>query len=884
MWGRLIKFKTKNAMGKLTVIKRNDTSQDFNVDKIVKAITLAGESTSDVIYLKDGVKYMDMNIIRGKITGDCSPVTDTTYMTVQSYDGNVYSVYHKDIKKTVKDNLINEESLGKIINTLNKSLEGFTFINVEDLQDLIEKALVRHNKYAVAKSYILYRQKKREKKKFTVNEEKVLSLIKGDSDLRGDNANKNIDDNGAMRDYFAGILSKFLTDKLLPKDIIEAHRKGIIHFHDADYHINPMHNCDLIDVENMCTYGFQMQNTMVEPNSRTPFRTMCNLLAQINLIVSGRQYGGQTVSWSHLLPYINNSRIMIREKLVDTMKRFNVEYEESELDKIVNEQLREEIAEGVKTYQYQVLCHSSSNGQTPFVSNNLCLIEAETEQEMDDFAMLIEEILKRRITGVKDSSGHFVSPLFPKLLYWTIDGLNVKEGDKYYYLTELAAKCIALRMQPDIVSEKQTRKVKKGQVIPSMGCRSLLSPIWEVNEYTADTEFYWVRKEDTDNVMYDGKLQYPYGRFVEKRSFEDMPDGVYDINDVCINFRGNTGWLINKNEGKVKIMQPKVYGRWNNGVVTINLPHVALEVLTEAPYDKETRMNVFYQKLDERLELCRKALKIRYEHSSEIKGKNSSILWMYGALARMGAEDTVGDLMRKYPQRASISLGYVGLYEVCEALIGESNTTENGMALSIEVLKHMNDVCGKWAEEDGINYAIYGTPEESLTKKFAMANRRDFGFIEKITDKDYVVNSYHVDPREKIDAFRKIVIEGQYLALSSGGAVSYCEVNNNITKNLKAVVSIIQWMNDHIVYAEINRKLGICYNCNYEGDITLNKTENGKFEFKCPVCGNTDDNKMDITARLCGYIGKVNAGNTNSGRLDDIYNRVIHTDCCDEVQ
>ena len=859
-------------MVNLTVIKRNDSEQAFSVDKIANAIRCANESTSDVVMYKN-------EKIRGKILSE-----DDNVIEFMTYDGHSVTMDKSDVRERAKDKLITGESMDKIINTVKKSLEGFTTINVEDIQDLVEKALVRHNKYVVAKAYILYRQRKKETKKFTENEEKVLSLVGGVSDLRGDNANKNIDDNGAMRDYFAGILSKSLTSKLLPKDINEAHKKGIIHFHDADYHANPMHNCDLIDVDNMFTYGFQMQNTMVEPNKKTPFRTICNLLAQINLIVSGRQYGGQTVSWSHLLPYINNSRVIIKENLTKLFEELNYTCDSKVMDTLVERKLREEIAEGVKTYQYQVLCHSSSNGQTPFVSNNLCLAEAETEQELEDFAMLIEEILKRRITGVKDGSGHFISPLFPKLLYWTIDGVNLKKGDKYFYLTELAAECIAIRMQPDIVSESQTRKVKKGQIIPSMGCRSLLSPIWEENEYPVDTKFYWVKKEDTFGVEYDGNLQYPYGKFVAKRDFLSLENGKYEKNEYCINFRGNTGWLIEKTDDKVVILQPKVYGRWNNGVVTLNLPYVALEARQAEPDNVEKRIEKFYEILSERCELCRKALKVRYEHCSNIKGKNSAILWVYGALARMNPNETVGDLMKKYPQRASISLGYVGLYETCRALIGESNTTENGKKLSVDVLTKMNEICAGWAIEDKINYAIYGTPEESLTKKFALANRRDFGYIEYITDKDYVVNSYHVDPREKIDAFSKIVIEGKYLALSSGGAVSYCEVNNNIVKNIKAIVSIIQWMSEHIVYAEINRKLGICYNCDYEGDIQLYKTEDGKFKFKCPICGNEDDSKMDITARLCGYIGKVNAGNTNTGRLDDIYNRVIHTDCKDEIQ
>ena len=814
------------------VIKRNDVEQDFCLDKIVKAIKAANDSVE-------------------------------------------------------QENQMDEASIQKVVNTVMKKLDGFTSINVEDIQDMVEQALVRHNKYAVSKAYILFRQKKKENKKFNEIEEKALSLINGTSDLRGDNANKHIDDNGATRDYLAGIVCKSVFEKTVSKDVVKAHKKGLIHFHDTDYSpAQKEHNCDILNIEDQFKNSFQMQNTLIEPNEDTPFRTACNLLAQIHLIVSGRQYGGQTISWSHLLPFIDSSRKLFRKEIIEDFAEEGITLSEEALNKKVEKKLRKDIYEGVKTYQYQILCHSSSNGQTPFVSNNLCLREAQTQQELDDFAMLIEEIFNRRIKGVKDESGHYISPLFPKLLYWTCDELNVKKGDPYFYLTELAAKCEVKRMQPDIVSERETRKVKQGQIIPSMGCRSLLAPIWEENTYPVDTEFYW-----TTDTFSDG-ISYPYGTFVEKKSFECVPNGGYTKGNYQINFRGNTGWLIKKTDDSVIILEPKVYGRWNNGVVTINLPHVALESLSEESlellrsgnieeFQKTVDMNNFYKVLDERLELCRKALQERYKSCCSIKGKNSPILWQYGALARIGAEDTVGDLMKKYPQRASISLGYVGLFETCVALLGESNTTDNGRKLSKEILIYLNKKCDEWREIDHMNYSIYGTPEESLTYKFALANRKDFGVIDRITDKDYVVNSYHVDPREYIDAFKKIDIEGEYLSLSSGGAVSYIETPD-ISNNIDAVISIIQWMHTHIVYAEINRKIGVCYECGYEGDIPLTKTEDGRFEFTCPNCGNKDDNKMHVMARLCGYLGTVNAGNTNKGRLDDIYHRTVHLDNFDE--
>ena len=792
----------------MRVIKRNESEQDFCLDKIEKAIMKANSTVGD-------------------------------------------------------EDKMNDDAIQKVLSTVQKKLTGFNSVKVEDIQDFVEQALVRHNKYAVAKSYILYRDNKKRNKKYTENEEKILSLIDGTSSLRGDNANKHIDDNASIRDYIAGIMCKSLANKTLPKDIIKAHNEGIIHWHDADYSpAQPLHNCDVYDLENMFKYGFVMGDTKIEPNDETPFRTMVNLAAQIALLISGRQYGGQTMSWVHLVPYVDQTRKIIRKKILQDFNEIGVQLSEDKLNSLTEKKVRDEISEGVKIYQYQILCHSSANGQTPFVSNNLCLREARTKQELDDFALIIEEILKRRIKGVKDPSGNYISPLFPKLLYWTCDGLNVKKGDPYYYLTELAAKCISKRMQPDIVSESQTRKYKQGQIIPCMGCRSLLGPIWEERTYPVDTKFFWT----------EGGT-YPYDKFLDERTFESLPNGEYntgyDEGQYCINFRGNTGWLIKKTDTEVIIKEPMVYGRWNNGVITINLPYVALEA-------RENGID-FYENLDKWLEVCRHGMQERVKSCRKIKAKNSPILWMYGALARMEPEQTVGDLMDAHPTRPTVSLGYVGLYETVQALIGESNTTENGRKICKEIMQHLNDKLQQWKKEDNIMYAIYGTPEESLTYKFALALRKNFGLIPKITDKDYVVNSYHVDPREEIDAFKKLEIEGEYLALSSGGAVSYVETAD-LNNNPDAIIKIIQWMNDHIIYAEVNRKIGVCEKCGYEGDIELIKTDDGNFKFICPNCGNDDDETLDVTARICGYLGKVNAGNANKGRLDDIYNRVIHTD------
>lgn len=825
----------------MKVIKRRGQEQEFSIDKIFRAIRKANNNK--------------------ELVSDDAKMTDA------------------DIDKVVNG-----------YNGIMKKLDGFNSVSVDDIHLFIEKTLYSKGFENVARSYVIGREEKRSKKKYTDIEEEALALLSGNSELRGDNANKNIDDNGAISDYLAGILTKSIGRKMLPKDVAKSHKYGLSHFHDSDYSpLRPMHNCDLWDVSDMLKHTFQMGNVKIVPTETTKFSTFCTLVSQISLIISGRQYGGQTMTWSHLLPYVNQTRNVIKNEVLKDIANLGVTVDDNKLSEIVEEKLREEIYNGVKTYQYQILCHTSANGQTPFVSNNICLREAETQQELEDMAMLIEEIIKRRMKGVQDETGTYISPLFPKLLYWTCDGLNLKEGDPYFYLTELAAECESLRMQPDIMSEKQMRLVKKGQIIPCMGCRSLLAPVWIDKTYSVDEEFYWFSDVE--------RGEYPYGTFVDKKSFKDIPNGEYEVPcednytlengyghaDYVINFRGNTGWLVKKTDAEVVIRQPKVYGRYNLGVVTVNTPHAALSAVEYTKEHGGDLMENFYRIFDERLEICHKGLKYRGEACRKIKAKNSPILWMYGALARIGANETIGDLIDRTPKEHSISLGYVGLYETCRALIGESNTTENGQKLCKEILTYMNRKCAEWKEKDHFNYSIYGTPEESLTYKFSLALRRDFGLIPYITDKDYVVNSYHVDPREQIDAFEKLRIEGQYLALSSGGAVSYVETNDLI-KNTKAIVTLIQYIHEHIMYAEINRKIGVCKKCGYVGDIPLEKTADGDFVFTCPNCGNHDDDSLDVTARLCGYLGKVNAGNTNKGRLDDIYHRVIHTDCVDEIE
>lgn len=810
----------------MKVYKRNGAEQDFCLDKIINAIKKANNAVSD----------------DGKLT---------------------------------------DEQFDKVVATVEKFLEPFDTVKVEDIQDLVEKALMKHNRYEIAKAYILFRDKKQNQKLYDDVDEQVLAITKGESaELRGDNANKHIDVNSSIRDYIAGTECKSLAQKMLDKSIITAHKKGWLHYHDMDYSpVMPLHNCDVFNIEDMLDNGFMMNDTKITRPRR--FSTAANLAAQINLIISGSQYGGQTFSWAPLAKYVESTRVDCKIELLtilSVLPKWLAFILKPWYNKMVEVMVKRDIHVGIKTYQYQVLCHQSSNGQTPFVSNVINLREAMGEQEQKDLAFIIEEILKRRTKGVLDKLGKPMPPLFPKLLYYTCDGLNVKKGDPYFYLTELAAKCITVRMQPDIISEKKNREVKKGQMIPCMGCRSFLAPIWEERRYSRNTKFYW-QYVTSNNIQYEGAP----GRnidFNRKIEYSVLPHS--DANcEIAINFRGNTGWLKETTDEEVVILQPIVYGRFNMGVVTINLPHCALSAVKSVKdnnMDSKYLKDEFYRILDERLEICHKALLTRWESVKNIKAKNSPILWQHGALARLDEDDTIGDWVMKHePAFTSISLGYVGLYETCMALTGESNTSAKGQKTSSKILQYLNKKCEEWKEEDHLGYSIYGTPEEALTYKFASALAKDFGLIEHITDKEYVVNSYHVDPREDIDAFLKLKIEGQYLALSSGGAVSYIETPD-MQKNPEAIVVVIQYIHEHIMYAEVNTKLDTCYNCGYQGELKMIKTENGDFRFVCPVCGCDDPDKQLVTRRICGYMGVVNAGNVNKGRGDDIFNRTLHLD------
>lgn len=556
--------------------------------------------------------------------------------------------------------------------------------------------------------------------------------------------------------------------------------------------------------------------------------------------------------------------------------------------KLVEQETKRDVHVGVKTYQFQCLCHTSSQGQTPFVSNNLNLREAENEQEQKDLAFVIEEVLKRRIKGVTDKRGDRMAPLFPKLLYYVCDGLNLKPSDPYYYLTELAAQCMAASMQPDILSEKKNREAKSGQIIPCMGCRSFLAPVWIEKEYPRDTKFYW-QEIGNSNVQYKNAPGKNFDYSKGFGTYSSIPDSI--AKEVAINFKGNTGWVKSLNKDTITIIEPKVYGRFNGGVVTCNIPHAALTArknvnekhnLTVADYNVEYidgYKEEFFKVLDERLELCHKGLLSRWELSvKKIKAKNSPLLWQYGALARMDENDSIGDwILSHQPEYTSFSLGFIGLYETCRAIINDTNTSQKGQQFSIDVLEYMNKTMSKWKEEDKLGYSIYATPEENLTQVAAMSLKKDFGLVPYVTDHDYVTNGYHVNPAEKISAWDKLKIEGQYLQLCTGGSVSYIEVPD-MKKNTEALETVIQYIYDNIMYAEINTKIDTCWNCNYQGELKMVKTDGGNFKFKCPKCGCEDPDKQLVTRRICGYLGSVNAGNTNKGRLADIYDRVLHLD------
>ena len=668
-----------------------------------------------------------------------------------------------------------------------------SIVSVEDVQDFVEAELIARNLSKLSKEYITYRYKRQLARKSDSMSDNILSLLQNkNAVLKEENSNKNTLINSVQRDYMAGEVSKTITfTQLLPEDIEEANRVGDIHFHDADYFAQPMYNCCLINLQDMLENGTVISGTGID----TPhtFSTACNIATQIIAQVASNQYGGQTISIAHLAPFVERSRQKIREQIREECRAANLAINERQAEAILKRRLAKEIEKGVQTIQYQVITLMTTNGQAPFLSLCLYLNEARTLQEQHDLAMIIEEILKQRIQGVKNEKGVWVTPAFPKLLY-ILDENNCDETKPYWYLTELAAQCTAKRMVPDYISEKKMLEYKidqngNPQCYPCMGCRSFLTPYVDEN--------------------------------------------------------GN----------------PKYYGRFNQGVVTINLPAVGLTA--RGDFDK------FWQLLDEKLELCHRALRIRHERLLGTTSDVAPILWQYGAIARLEKGEKIDKLL--YGGYSTISLGYAGLYECVKAMTGHSHTDPEAKDFALAVMQRLNDKCAEWRAAENIAYSVYGTPLESTTYKFAKALQKRFGIIEGITDKNYITNSYHVHVTEKIDAFTKLAFESEFQKLSPGGAISYIEVPD-MTNNIPAVLEVVKFIYDNIMYAELNTKSDYCCECGYDGEIAVIE-EDGKLLWECPQCGNRDQTKMSVARRTCGYIG---TQFWNQGRTQEIRDRVEH--------
>ena len=682
-------------------------------------------------------------------------------------------------------------------------------VTVEEVQDLVEDQLMALDRFTVARKYIIYRYVQNQKRQKNTTDDKILSLIEANNEeVKQENSNKNPTVVSVQRDYMAGEVSKDLAMReLLPEDVVKAHEEGIIHFHDADYFAQHMHNCDLVNLDDMLQNGTVISGTMIEkPHS---FSTACNIATQIIAQVASCQYGGQSISLYHLAKFVDVSRKKIRRQVYAEMEAIDAHPGTEKIDQIVEKRLHDEIARGVQTIQYQVVTLMTTNGQAPFITVFMYLNEAQNAQEKHDLALCIEEMLKQRYQGVKNEAGVWITPAFPKLIY-VLEEDNVHEGDEYFYLTKLAAKCTAKRMVPDYISEKKMKEYKlskgetegNGDVYTCMGCRSFLTPDRSGNGY--------------DNVA-------------RAKNYEP---------------------------GK-----PKYYGRFNQGVVTINLPDVALSA--DRDVDK------FWKIFDERLDLCHKALRCRHDRLCGTLSDAAPILWQYGALARLDKGEKIDSLL--YGGYSTISLGYAGLYECVKALTGHSHTDPEGEELGLAIMQHMNDRCAEWKAAENIDYSLYGTPLESTTYKFAKCLQRRFGVIPGITDKGYITNSYHVHVTEQIDAFSKLAFESKFQRLSPGGAISYVEVPN-MQDNLEAVVKVMQFIYDNIMYAELNTKSDYCQVCGYDGEIEIVEHD-GKLIWRCPNCGNTDQDKMNVARRTCGYIG---TQFWNQGRTQEIKDRVLH--------
>ena len=672
--------------------------------------------------------------------------------------------------------------------------------SVEEIQDLVEKEIMAAGKYELAKSYITYRYTRALARKANTTDDQILTLIEcTNEEVMQENSNKNPVCNSVQRDYMAGEVSKDISKRiLLPKEVTEAHSEGIIHFHDMDYYAQHMHNCDLVNLEDMLQNGTVISGTMiVKPRS---FSTACNIATQIIAQVASSQYGGQSISLTHLAPFVQVSREKITEEVREELKIVNVKMDEAQISSIVEERLKREIRKGIQTIQYQVVTLMTTNGQAPFVTVFMYLNEARSEQEKKDLAMIIEETLRERIQGVKNEKGVWISPAFPKLIY-VLEDDNVAKDSPYYYLTELAAECSAKRLVPDYISEKKMKEYKvdkngEGHCYTCMGCRSFLTP------------------------------------YVDPETNE-----------------------------------PKYYGRFNQGVVTVNLIDIALSSAGEV---KNKDMKSFWKIFDERMELCHRALQCRHERLTGTKSDAAPILWQFGALARLKKGETIDKLL--HGGYSTLSLGYAGLWETVIALNGHKLTEPEGEALGLKIMEKLNEYTAKWKAAENIDYSLYGTPLESTTYKFAKCLQKRFGVIEHITDKQYITNSYHVHVTEPIDAFSKLALEAKFQKLSPGGAISYVEVPN-MQNNIQAVLDVMSFIYDNIMYAELNTKSDYCQVCGYDGEIKIVEDEDGKLVWECPNCHNRDQSKLNVARRTCGYIG---TNFWNQGRTQEIKERVLH--------
>ena len=718
----------------MKIIKRNGAEEDFDNNKIVvavaKANTAAGKNKLSLEQIKDIADYVEYKCVK-----------------------------------------------------LNRA------VSVEEIQDMVENQIMSTGAFELAKDYVRYRYQRSLIRKANTTDNRILSLIEcNNEDVKQENSNKNPTVNSVQRDYMAGEVSKDLTKRmLLPQDIVEADKEGIIHFHDSDYFAQHMHNCDLVNLEDMLQNGTVISETRIEkPHS---FSTACNIATQIIAQVASSQYGGQSISLAHLAPFVDVSRKKIYAEVQEEVKTFGCMPSEEAIHEVVENRLRKEVTKGVQTIQYQVITLMTTNGQAPFLTVFMYLNEAKNEREKKDLAMIIEETLKQRYQGVKNESGVWITPAFPKLIY-VLEEDNVNEGTEYYYLTEMAAKCTAKRLVPDYISEKKMMELKEGNCFPVMGCRSALSP--------------W--KDENGNY--------------------------------------------------------KFYGRFNQGVVTINLVDVALSSGGD--------MKAFWKIFDERLDLCYRALMCRHNRLRGTLSDAAPILWQNGALARLKKGETIDRLL--YGGYSTISLGYAGLYECVKYMTGKSHTDQETTPFALEVMEYMNKACNRWKDETNIGFSIYGSPIESTTYKFAKCLQKRFGIIEGVTDRSYITNSYHVNVSEEIDAFSKLKFESQFQALSTGGAISYVEVPN-MQNNIPAVLGIIRYIYDNIMYAELNTKSDFCQECGFDGEIQIVTDESGKLVWECPKCGNRDENKLNVARRTCGYIG---TQFWNQGRTQEIKERVLH--------